>query len=95
MNTDDDALNQMENKDENLENKFEKRVTNVKIQDLTPPIMPVTISNHQKNMTNSTNVSKGNIEHIFHINRKNIIIFTNVLSSFLLFHDMHTMVHIE
>ena len=62
MNTDNDAFSQMENKDEN---KFEKCVTNVKIQDLTPPIMPVTISNHQKNMTNSTNVSKGNYRTYF------------------------------
>ena len=38
MNTDNGALRQMENEDENLENTFEKCVTNVKIQDLTPPI---------------------------------------------------------
>ena len=60
MNTDNDALSQMEIMDENLENKLENFVTNVKIQDLTPPkpIMSVTISKHQKNMTNS-NVPKG------------------------------------
>ena len=38
MNTDNGALRQMENEDENLENTFEKCVTNVKIQDLTSPI---------------------------------------------------------